>query len=79
MLLGGMIRISMLIRDEDLALIDSAAAPNRTAFMVAAAKEAALRIRRQREDEEIAHICAETAGRDRDLAEEFGTTAADGL
>ena len=78
-ILRSMPRVSMLISDDDLALIDAAASPNRTAFMVAAAKEAAERIRRAREDDEIATICAATADRDRDLAAELSGTLADGL
>ena len=72
-------KISMLIPDEDLALIDAVAVPNRTAFMIKAAKEAALRVQREREDQEIARICTENAERDRALAEEFAAADADGL
>ncbi|GAC1414182.1 MAG: hypothetical protein NVS2B17_32710 [Candidatus Velthaea sp.] len=69
----------MLIPEADLAAIDAVAAPNRTAFMIAAAKEAALRIGREREDAEIGRICAENADRDAELAQEFSGTLADGL
>lgn len=72
-------KISMLIPDDDLALIDAVAEPNRTAFMIRASKEAALRVQREREDAEIARICTESAERDRALAEESAGTAADGL
>ena len=74
-----MTRISLLVPDEDLALIDSAASPNRTAFMIEAAKREAVRIRRMREDDEIARICAETAHRDEELAADFAATIGDGL
>ena len=72
-------RISLLIGDDDLAIIDAAATPNRTAFMVAAAKEVARRVQRARDDDEVARICAETADEDRALAAEFECTLADGL
>jgi uncharacterized protein (DUF1778 family) len=72
-------RISLLVSDEDLAIIDAAAAPNRTAFMVAAAKDVAHRIRRAREDAEIEAIMRENADDDAALAEEFSGTLGDGL
>ncbi len=72
-------RISMLLSNEDLAIIDAAASPNRTAFMVAAAKEVALRIRRAREDAEIEAIMRENAAEDAALSEEFASTVGDGL
>lgn len=72
-------RISLLVGEDDLAIIDAAARPNRTAFMVAAAKEVALRVQRARDDDEIARICAETADEDRALAAEFASTLPDGL
>ena len=72
-------KISMLIADDDLALIDAAATPNRTAFMVAAAKEVALRVQRAKEDAEILRILAESADDDRALLDEFAATTADGL
>jgi len=74
-----MAKISMVVPDADLAIIDEVAAPNRTAFMLAAAREAALRIRRERDDVEIARILDESADEDRALLEEFAGTAADGL
>ena len=73
------VKISLVVPDEDLALIDAVAEPNRTAFMIKAAKEAALRVQREREDREIARICEESAERDRFLADEFSGTIADGL
>jgi hypothetical protein len=72
-------RISMLISDEDLAIIDAAAVPNRTAFMVAAAKEVSQRVRRAREDAEIEAIMRESAPDDAVLAAEFEGTLSDGL
>ena len=72
-------RISMLISEEDLAVIDAAATPNRTAFMVAAAKDVARRVRRARRDAEIEGIMRENAGEDSALAEEFAGTLNDGL
>lgn len=72
-------RISMLISDEDLAIIDAAAVPNRTAFMVAAAKEVSKRVRRAREDAEIEAIMRENSGADAALAAEFESTLSDGL
>jgi hypothetical protein len=72
-------KISMLIPDDDLALIDAVAGPNRSAFMLAAAKEAALRRHRERLDMEITNCLAETADEDRVLAAEFAGVAGDGL
>ena len=72
-------RISMLLSDEDLLIIDAAASPNRTAFMVAAAREAAMRVRRAREDAEIEAIMRENADDDVALAAEFDSTLEDGL
>ncbi len=69
----------MLVSNEDLAIIDAAAAPNRTAFMVTAAREAALRVRRFREDAEIEAIMRENAADDAALAAEFEGTLEDGL
>jgi len=69
----------MLLSDEDLAIIDAAASPNRTAFMVAAAKEVAIRLRRAREDAEIEAIMRENADEDVALAQEFESTLSDGL
>jgi hypothetical protein len=72
-------RISMLLSDEDLAIIDAAAVPNRTAFMVAAAREAAIRIRRARADDEIESIMRDNAEHDAALVAEFDSTLEDGL
>jgi uncharacterized protein (DUF1778 family) len=72
-------RISLLVSDEDLAIIDAAASPNRSAFMVAAAREVAARIRRARIDAEVAAAVAESADEDRELAREWDCTLMDGL
>lgn len=72
-------RISLLVPDDDLDLIDSVATPNRTTFMVAAAREAALRVRRERENRELAAILDASADEDGLLLAEFDGTAADGL
>jgi hypothetical protein len=64
-----MAKISMVIPDADLAVIDEVASPNRTAFM----------LRRERDDAEIARILNENAAEDRALLEEFAGTLADGL
>jgi len=74
-----MARISMVVPDADLVAIDEVASPNRTAFMIAAAKEAVQRLLRQRLDAEIARCLAETAPDDVALTDEFAGTAADGL
>ena len=74
-----MAKISMLIPDADLADIDEVASPNRTAFMLAAAKAAAAKVRRERQDAEIVRLLDESAAEDRALLEEFTGTVADGL
>ena len=79
MLKETMARISMVVPDEDLAAIDAVATPNRSAFMLRAAKEAVVRVRRERLDAEIAACLAETADEDVNLADEFSGTSADGL
>lgn len=72
-------RISLLVSDEDLAIIDAAASPNRSAFMVGAAKEVAARIHRARIDAEVAAAVAESAEDDLRLAREWECTLMDGL
>jgi hypothetical protein len=74
-----MAKISMVILDADLAVIDEVASPNRTAFHVSAAKEAAVRIQRERADAQVARILSESADEDRSLLQEFVGTLADGL
>jgi len=69
----------MLVPDEVLALVDSVAKPNRTAFMLSVARDAAKRIARELEDQEIARILDQNADLDRALNEEFAGTMADGL
>jgi uncharacterized protein (DUF1778 family) len=71
-------RISLLVSDEDLAIIDAAAKPNRSAFMVAAAREVAARIHRARIDAEVAAAVAESAEEDREITAEFDCTLNDG-
>jgi hypothetical protein len=66
------------LSDEDFAIIDAAATPNRAAFMVAAAREAAMRIRRARQDAEIEAIMRENADHDAFLASEFDSAPEDG-
>jgi len=72
-------RISVFLSDEDLSIIDAAAVPNRTAFIVAAATDAAMRVRRAREDAEIEAIMRENAEHDAVLASEFDSALVDVL
>jgi hypothetical protein len=74
-----MSKISMSIPPEALALIDEVAAPNRTAFMIEAALDAARRRRRELEDADIAWICTEGSGRDQAITQEFVNTLGDAL
>lgn len=71
-------KISMLVPEADLRLIDSVSR-NRTAFMIEAAVAEAKRRRRELEDAEIARICSDTAERDLALAREWESTLGDGL
>lgn len=71
-------KISMLIPEADLRIIDSVS-KNRTAFMIEASVNEAKRRRRELEDAEIARICASNAERDRALAAEWESTLSDGL
>ena len=77
-ILFGMPKISMLIGDDDLRLIDSVSR-NRTAFMVEAAVTEAKRRRRELEDAEIRSICRENADFDRGVASDWASTLMDGL
>ncbi len=72
-------RISMLVPDEALRLIDAVSGDNRTAFMVNAALGEARKRRRELLDAEVALAVAETAGEDRQLDAEFAGTLIDGL
>lgn len=74
-----MAKISLVIPDADLSAIDAVAPSNRTAFMLAAVREAVQRINREREDRELARILDESAEEDADLLAEFSGTVADGL
>lgn len=71
-------KISMLIPEADLHLIDSVS-HNRTAFMIEASVAEAKRRRRELEDAEIARICTSNAERDRALAREWESTLPDEL
>lgn len=71
-------KISMLVPEVDLQLIDSVSR-NRTAFMIEAAVAEAKRRRRELDDAEIARICSATAERDRTLSSEWESTLPDGL
>ena len=73
-----MAKISMVVPDEALALIDSVAG-NRSAFMVAAAVKAAEYERRLAIDAEIAKSCSENSGLAAALEVEFANTLMDGL
>ena len=73
-----MAKVSMLIPDEALALIDSVA-NNRTSFMLEAAVKAARLERRRREDAEIACWCSERGESDAGLDDEFSFAVSDGL
>ncbi len=73
-----MAKVSMVIPDEALALIDSVA-ENRTGFMVAAAVKAAELIHRMLEDEEIVRWCSQHGSVDASLETEFAHTLSDGL
>jgi hypothetical protein len=67
-----------MLSDDDLAMIDAVAAPNRTAFIVAAAKQTAMRVRRSCADAEIEAIMRENACSDAILTSEFDCTLEDG-
>ena len=71
-------KISLLVPDEALALIDSVA-ENRTAFMVEAAVAAAKVRRRLIEDAEIAAICARNATRDAIINDDWEAAIGDGI
>lgn len=73
-----MAKISMVVPDEVLALIDSVA-ENRTSFMVSAAVAAAEVKRRMLEDEEIAKWCSQHAAATASVESEFASTLSDGL
>jgi uncharacterized protein (DUF1778 family) len=71
--------ITLRIPDEELALIDAEAGGNRTQFMLAAAHEAAERLRRARFDAEIADILLEDVERDLAINDDFSAAMSDGL
>lgn len=71
-------RISMLVPEESLALIDAVAA-NRTAFMIEAATSAARKRKRELLDAEVRDICARDAKLHARVHDEWQGTSADGL
>jgi hypothetical protein len=71
-------RISMLVSEEALTLIDSVSA-NRTAFMVDAAVNEARKRQRELRDAEVERISQENAAFDLTTAREWEGTLADGL
>ncbi len=74
-----MAKISMVVPDEDLAAIDEVATPNRTAFLLEAARVAVARLRREKLDAEIARCLSETAKDDLVLLNAFTNVAGDNL
>jgi hypothetical protein len=74
-----MAKISLVVPDAELAAIDAVAPSNRTAFMLAAVREAVRRINREHEDRELARILDESAEEDAQLLAEFSGTVGDGL
>jgi hypothetical protein len=73
-----MAKISLMIPDEALELIDSVS-ENRSAFMVKAAVRAARVKEREMLDAEIAQSCAANASEDASIDAEFAHTLRDGL
>lgn len=71
-------RISLLVPERALKLIDDVAT-NRTAFMINASIKEARRCQREIQDAEIARVCALTAMRDVNLCKEFDGTLQDGM
>ncbi len=72
-------KISMLIPDDQLALIDAQADGNRTAFMIAAAVEQAKRAKRERMDAEIAASVRASDDDDFTIYAEWEGVVGDGL
>jgi hypothetical protein len=73
------VAITLRVPAEELAAIDAEAGPNRTQFMLAAARDAVARARRERLDAEIGRILAEDAEENLAILDEFANTMADGL
>ena len=71
-------RITIVVPDDALAVIDSVSS-NRSAFMTAAALAAAKAKLRQIEDAEIERLCAESAEEDLAIAREWDSTVGDGI
>jgi uncharacterized protein (DUF1778 family) len=74
-----MAKISMLVPEDQLALIDAQAGGNRTAFMIAAAVERAKRLERERMDEEIAASVRATDHDDFSVYADWEGALGDGL
>jgi hypothetical protein len=72
-------KISMLIPDDQLSVIDAQAGGNRTAFMIAAAVERAKHLQRARMDAEIAASVRATDDDDFAVYAEWEGAVADGL
>jgi len=72
-------KISMFISEKDLAAIDAVAEPNRTAFMVDAARKAVKIQQARRLESDIIACLHETAEDDVALCREFSGTVADGV
>ena len=74
-----MAKISMLVPDDQLAVIDAHAGGNRTAFMIAAAVERAKVIKRERMDAEIAASVRASDDDDFVVYSEWESVVGDGL
>jgi uncharacterized protein (DUF1778 family) len=75
----GTVAITLRIPADELAAIDAEAGENRTQFMLAAAREAVARLRRERLDAEVGRVLAEDADENLAILAEFAHTMADGL
>lgn len=74
-----MATITLRVPDDELAAIDAEAGDNRTQFMLAAARDAVQRRRRERLDAEVSRILLDDAERDLAIVTDFGPTMSDGL
>lgn len=74
-----MATITLRVPDDELAAIDAEAGDNRTQFMLAAAREAVQRRRRERLDAEVSRILLDDAERDVAILKDFAPTMSDGL
>jgi uncharacterized protein (DUF1778 family) len=75
----GTVAITLRVPADELAAIDAEAGENRTQFMLAAARDAVNRLRRERLDAEIGRILAEDAEENLAILDEFAHAMADGL